>query len=433
MVFGLRRPDINLLTATNFALRLASLAGKTLLSLYMAKVFGLADLGVYGLAFGCVMIAVAVFGARLDYIISREISGYDGARASEIFGTVSVFFLSNFALGAIIVGILHLDGFIEFPRYDIILIYALCCLESFANLLYNVIVSIGKSTVANALFFVRAGLWTIPAIALSWFNPDLRNAMFVLTCWSFGAAASIIASVVFLARRSIEIRPSWQVAKTWLRPVLTQVAMVWIGSVAVTFGGYLDRFILARFMSIEQVGVATFYLSFTVAVLTLIQSSTVAVSFPQLIRLYEAGDEDGYFSEFRRLATLAGALSGAILLALGGVIPVFGMVIHKPALVENGVGLALLLLATWLRTHAESAYYLLFVERRHSAVWIGNILYLIASSLFSFWLIPLFGVAGLGAAAVISSGLLFAWRMWFGRRRNHDDASPGVEESTVLP
>lgn len=404
-----------LFTALNFGLRLASLAGKMLLSLYMARFFGLSDLGVYGLAFGCVMIAVATFGARLDYILSREIAGYDSDRASAAFGAASAFFMANFLVAGLGLLAILAIGKVGLSAGGALLIFLLCCLESYANLLYNLMISLGRSTTANALFFVRAGLWTAPAIVCSWLNPELRNAMFALTCWAGGSAASIGLSLIFLHGRGVRWHWNPSFARSWLKPSLAHVFMVWVGSVAVTLGGNLDRFVLAHFMSLEQVGVATFYLSFTNAVLTLIQSSTVAVSYPHLIRLYEAGDDHGYYAEFRRLAFLAGGLSGLILLVLGGAIPGFAYVAHKPALLANVAGLALLLFGTWVRSHAESAYYLLFIERKHVAVWTGNIVFLTASSVFNVLLIPPFGIAGLGAASVLAAAVLLGWRLWFAR------------------
>jgi O-antigen/teichoic acid export membrane protein len=416
-------------TALNFSLRLTSLGGKMMLSLYMARFFGLSDLGVYGLAFGCVMIAVAVFGVRLDYILSREIAGFDPERASASFGTISVFYLANFAIGIWLAAV-FCSGSINAPRGALLLILVLCCLESYANLLFNLIISLGRSTLANALFFVRAGLWTAPAILLSWLYPHLRSAEFILMCWVVGSAASIVLSLPFLYRRGVRFRLDPQFIKSWLGPSLGQVFMVWVGSVATTVGSYLDRFILAHYMPLEQVGVATFYLSFTTPILTLIQSSTVAVNYPQLITLHDAGDEAGYYREFYRLAFLAAALSGGILLMLGLAIPGFAFVTHKAELLANVPGLALLLFATLLRTHAESAYYLLFIERRHTAIWSGNILFLLASWGLNVLLIPRYGVLGLGVAAVISVLILLAWRLWFARRRKGlwaaQAASPAV-------
>jgi O-antigen/teichoic acid export membrane protein len=407
-----------LFTLLNFSLRLTSLGGKMMLSLYMARFFGLGDLGVYGLAFGCVMIAVAVFGVRLDYILSREIVGFDLARASASFGAISIFYFANFALGLWLLAV-FCSGSPNAPEGRLLLIFSLCCLESYANLLFNLTVALGRSTLANALFFVRAGLWTAPAIVLSWLDPHLRNAEFVLMCWVAGSAASILLSLVFLRLRGLRFRLDLRFIHAWLGPSLGLVFMVWVGSVATTVGSYLDRFILAHYMSLEEVGVATFYLSFTASVLSLIQSSTVAVNYPQLIKLHDARDQAGYYGEFRRLALLAAVLSGAILLALGLAIPGFAFLAHKAELLANVPGLALLLFATLLRTHAESVYYLLFIERRHRAVWIGNILFLAASWGLNVLLIPRYGITGLGVAAVVAVLILLAWRMWFARRRKH--------------
>lgn len=402
-------------TALNFTLRLASLAGKMVLSLYMARAFGLAELGVYGLAFGCVMVANALFGFRLDYVICRDVGQYDRDRISTTLTAAMMFYVANYTVAALIIAVFAKLGAIALPARVLLSLYVLCCFESCANLQYNVLIALGRSTLANALFFIRAGSWAVPAIALSWVHPELRNAVFVIVCWICGAGASIAGSMAALAVRGVRLRLAGASQAAWLRSSLRQIPMIWVGSVAVTSGAYLDRFLLARFATLTDVGVATFYLSFTTAVLTLIQSSTVAVNFSSLIRHYDRADRHAYSAEFRQLAWLAGVLSGMLLLAVGVAIPAYAVVVQKPALLTHVLGMALLLAATWLRTHAESAYYLLFVERKNTAIWLGNILFLAASAGFNICLIPPFGVTGLGLAAVLSSAFLLGWRGWFGR------------------
>jgi O-antigen/teichoic acid export membrane protein len=84
--------------------------------------------------------------------------------------------------------------------------------------------------------------------------------------------------------------------------------------------------------------------------------------------------------------------------------------------VANFPGLALLLFACLLRTHAESTYYLLFIARRHAAIWGGNLLFLAGSCGLNLLLTPRFGITGMGAAAVTASSILLGWRLWFSRR-----------------
>jgi len=400
----------------NFGLRLANLAGKMLLSLYMARYFGLRDLGVFGLAFGCVMLAVAALGIRLDYIVQREISGYDSRSASLIFGDTTKFYIGNFAISGIVLCVLMALGVISISPSLAFVIFLLCIFESYANLLFNLTISIGSSTVASAFFFVRGGLWTIPVILATWINPDLRNAMCVLVFWLIGSAVSVVGSLAYLHTRGIKLNAIHATDVDWLRASLRSVFLVWVGSVANSFGGYVDRFVLAHYMSLEQVGVATFYLSFTGPVMSLIQSSTVAVSFPTLIKLYDDGDSRAYMSEFWRLARMALVLSTGLSFLVALFVPGFAWLSHRQALLASWPGLILLLLSMVVRTHAESAYFLLFIERKHTAIWLGNILFLLASSLLNILLVPICGIGGIGLAALISAALLLGWRSWFSRR-----------------
>ena len=76
-----------------------------------------------------------------------------------------------------------------------------------------------------------------------------------------------------------------------------------------------------------------------------------------------------------------------------------GQILGKQELVTAFPAFILLLAATWLRTHAETLYYALFVERRDRAISLGNLLF-----------IPVYGLTGLGLAALMSAIGICAWR-----------------------
>jgi O-antigen/teichoic acid export membrane protein len=411
---SLRR--VGLLTAANFLLRLCSLAGKLLLSLYMARFLGLRDLGEYGLAFGCVMIAAAVFGLRLDYVLAREIADFDPAAAPTAFQSTSRFYLLNFVLCAPpALFLLHSAAF-GLGWTSVLLIYSLCCLEAYGNLMYEVLISLDRSTLANVLIFVRGGLWTIVAMVVSWLFPGLRNAGFVLQCWLVALAISVAVSIWYVRGVLMRTGVGLQASRAWLKPALQEVFMVWLGSVAVTVGAYLDRFVLAQNLSIDQVGVASFYLSFTWAVLSLIQSSTLATRFPRLVVLYKGDSHREYIRLFRNVSLVAAVLSATVLIVVAVAVPILANLTQKAALSSNMTAFGLLLGATWIRTHAESFYYMLYVERKNAAVWTGNVLFLLTSFGLNMLLIPYYGIAGLGAAAMLSATMLLVWRCWFAVR-----------------
>ena len=395
-------------------LRAASLAGKLALSLYMAKFFSLAELGRYGLAFGAVMLAVVAFGFRLDYVLSREVLNLDERESRRIGTTILWIFVLSFIVAAPFAfwAMKDLDTGGSSLAY-LVLVYLLCCVEAYANYLYTTTIALKRASLANGLFFIRSGLWTAPAMAVSFFVPSLRNVGFVLACWLAGVTVSVILNLWFTRERLIgRFRWSelaWSDANIYVR----RAFLVWIGSVGVTLGAYVDRFVLANYMTLSDVGIATFYLSFATSVLTLVQSATTTVTFPILIEHYDRGDHGHYGRELRKTTIVAAVLAAAILVPLAVGMPFVARAMDKPALVASYAAFLILLLATWIRINAETLYYALFVHRQHREIWLGNLLFLLAAFGLNVLLIPRFGLTGLAIAALIAATGLLAWRGFF--------------------
>jgi len=121
--------------AVSLGLRLASLGGKLVLSLYMGKVFDLAELGLYGLAFGAVMLAIVLLGFRIDYIVSREIAGFSPERQQRVGAAAAMLFALCFVVAApLAVAGLWLAG-VKASAGFIALLLLLCGVEAYANYL----------------------------------------------------------------------------------------------------------------------------------------------------------------------------------------------------------------------------------------------------------------------------------------------------------
>lgn len=396
--------------SVSLLLRLMSLVGKLALTLYMGKVFPLAELGLYGLAFGAVMVANVAFGFRIDYVVARDIFGLSRDAQRRRGTEVALLYLLSFiaaapfAMAAAIVFAAISDMSL------FVLLYLVCGVEAYANYLYTVTIALKRPALANALFFLRSGAWTVPAIGLSYFEPEWRTVEFVLGWWLAGASAS--ASLNLWAMRSqmlarVKLR---EIGWRQLRAACGKAFPVWVGSIAVTLGVYVDRFVLASYLSLDEVGIATFYTSFTIAALTLVQSATTSVTFPRMIQYFDAGELGDFRRELRRTATAAAALA---LLTLGGLaiaMPVLAGVLGKPQISEAYPAFLVLLVATMARTHGETLYYGLFVERNHRAIWLGNLLFLACSIALNFLLVPIAGLLGFACAALISAIFIAGWR-----------------------
>ena len=286
----------------------------------------------------------------------------------------------------------------------------ICWLESYGNFLFVNTNFIGRSVLANVAFFVRSGLWSILVIALGIAVPALRSIWFVLALWATGSALSIVLNLSFLnflrwpGVRSVPI--DWGQIGSALRRSLP----IWIGSVGLVGGSYLDRFVLGAYLDLKAVGLATFYTSLTGAVATLAISSTLAVAAPRLISSAERRDSSEYKQELRRAALSVAAVGAVLSLAISLAIPYFAVAMHKPEIGENMLAVWLLMVAVVVRLVAETAYYGLYACHKDRAVWTGNIGFLFVSLLLNLILVPPFGFTGLGVASFIATVVLLALR-----------------------
>jgi O-antigen/teichoic acid export membrane protein len=407
----------------NFLLRLASLAGKFGLSLYMARFMSLDDLGLYGLIFSVVMLAVTFFGGRIDYYLTRLIVTNDEGVSFKLLRDQSAFLVLNYLLSIPLL----IAGNRLFPGSTLLLSLTalICWLESYGNFLFVNTNFIGKSVLANVAFFVRSGLWSMLVIALGVAFPALRSLWFVLALWATASALSIVLNLSFLnfvrwpGVRSVPI--DWG----QIRSVLRRSLPIWIGSIGLIGGSYLDRFVLGAFLDLKAVGLATFYTSLTSAVVTLATSSALAVAAPRLISSAERRDSIEYKQELRRAALSVAAIGAVLSLAIALAIPYFAAAMHKPEIGENMLAVWLLMAAVVVRLIAETAYFGLYARHKDRAVWVGNIGFLFVSLLLNLILVPPLGLTGLGVASFIATVVLLALRQGGLRSLPNEVVRPG--------
>jgi O-antigen/teichoic acid export membrane protein len=409
----------------NFLLRLASLAGKFALSLYIARFMSLDELGLYGLVFSVAMLAVPLFGGRIDYSFARMIVTKDEEKTFRFLRDQSAFLLLNYLLSVPFL----IAGNRMFPGSTLLfsLTAVICWLESYGNFLFVNTNFIGKSVLANVAFFVRSGLWSLLAIALGITLPGLRTLWFVLALWATGSALSILLNLTFL---NFQRWPAvWSVPIDWrqIGSALRRSLPIWIASIGLVGGSQLDRFVLGAYLSLKAVGLATFYTSLANAVVTLAISGTLAVAAPRLISSAERQEGREYKHELRRAALSVTAVGAALSLAIALAIPFLAVAMHKPEIGEHMLAVWLLMGAVLIRLVAETAYYGLYARHKDRAVWTGNILFLSTSLLLNLILVPPLGFTGLGIASFTATVILLALRFDGLRSLPNDAMRPGLQ------
>jgi O-antigen/teichoic acid export membrane protein len=398
--------------AISALLRLASLVSKLGLVLYMGRYLSLSDMGVYGLVFGAVMILTTIVGIRFDYVVSRDLVRATPQVALAKMRDQTVFSLANYGVAALILAAAWEASVTSIAPRLLLYIFVLTITDNYANLTYVNMNSMERPLRANALYFISGGLWCFVAVGLGLVFPNFRDVDTVLTAWIVGNFAFFCAT--FWSWRALPWRQvrAIPIDWSWIKRGVKTSSLIWLGTVGLAIGTYVDRFIVVRFLDLEKVGIATFYFSFANAMLTLVHSGVLAFAYPRLVALYRDRDVKRFREEMWKTIKYVALSAAGIGAAIGVTVPLLGLLFDRPQYADYASVLWLILLAMWLRANADTLYQVLFARHQDRAIWLGDLLYLLPALASNVVLVPLLGLSGIGYAAILSALFLFSWRAW---------------------
>jgi O-antigen/teichoic acid export membrane protein len=386
------------------------MAAKMGLAIYMGRAFNLADIGTYGLVIGAVMILTVLMGQDLIYVVSRDIVGADPATALHKMRDQAVWYGLNYlALATIILVLIATHSVSVSPR-TMIYTLILTILESLGTVSYYNLNSLHLQIRANAMFFIRSGLWVFPVIGLCMIDPALRTADTILLGWTIGAGTSLFATLwLWRGLPWKEVMPlpiNWP----WIRQGIKTGSLIWLGMLGLTCGTFIDRFVVEHYLTLEDVGVITFYFSFTNALLTLMQSGVAAFATPRMIKHHRDNALDDFHQEARRASRQINIGAGIVAICLAFFVPLLSYLLGRHAFVAATPIFLLMLFGTWLRANAEMKSNILFARHQDRAIWLGNLLFLIPALGGNMLLVPILGLSGIGYSSIIAAGFLLMWR-----------------------
>lgn len=394
------------------------------LTLYMGRFLSLDAVGLYGLVSSAVVLLSVLLGQGFNYVVVRDIVGLDPLTASHKIRDMALIYAANYIVLALLVAGVIATGLSRMSPEILWFVVALTALEGYGTASYHCMQSLQQQLLANAIFCVRSGLWVFPVIAVGILVPEYRRIEVVLGGWCLGAALSFLATLYAwrgLPWRQAMLRPvDW----AWMWAGLKKSSLIWFGATGLAAGLYLDRFVVERFLTLSDVGVITFYSSFTNALFVFAQSSVLAFATPRLIQYHRERAETSFGNEARRAMKQVALIVCVGAFFLGVVVPLLGLYTRSPALVDQVSVLWLMLFGTWLRAVAEVLYAMLYSRHQDRPIWLGNALFLIPAIGGNAILIPAVGIKGAGLSTILGATFLVVWRwryvgnvVWDARRR----------------
>jgi O-antigen/teichoic acid export membrane protein len=397
-------------------LRFASFGAKLALTLYMGRYLSLADIGTYGLVFGAVMILTIVLGCRLDYVMSRDLVRVSSKTAALRMRDQTVFYAIHYLIAAVCMGCLIVTDATATSSRILGYVLAVTITNSCVDFAYSNLNSMEKPLLANALFFMPGGAWCIAVIALGIAEPHFRSVDTILLAWIAGNVAFCITTCWVLRRMPWGEAFRQPVDWGWMAASVRKSFPYWIGMLGLSVGGYTDRFVLMHFVGLDEVGIATFYLSLAGAIWTLVQATVLAVAYPRLVAAHRDGLTESFRHEVQQATNQVLLLATCVGVAVGVAVPLFGNLFGRPEFATYAPVLWMIICAMWIKANAELLYQVLFARRQDRAIWLGNLLYLVPAVAATSLFVWLFGFYGIGVGALIASLFIYSWRIRAVRR-----------------
>lgn len=398
---------------TNLILRVASLAGKLLLMLFMGRYFDLSSIGAYGLVFGAVMLVGAFAGQSFNYVVMREIIDMPRIDALARVRDQVVWYLLNYALlGGLLVANDYLR-IIDIPSKYFIFLLVLSVTEGLGSVFYYNMNSFGQQFLANISLFVRAAAWVPFVVVLGLYDPKYLHEDTVLLCWSVGSALSLTIPLVVWSRWGWRKVFAKRIDWPWIRNGVKKSSYIWLGTLSGVAGSYLDRYVVNHYINLELVGVLTFFYSFVNAFFPLIESGVIAFASPKMVGLHRRNEMQAFWLEVRRAGKQIAIAAGGLAVFLSLAVPSLSIMLDRHAFVRETQTLLLLLAATWFNVMSMGLTHILFAQHRDGPVWTGSLFYCLVMVVANFSFVPVYGFSGIGYSALVAALCLFIWRLCF--------------------
>lgn len=393
--------------------RLAGLAIRFGLTLFLVAFFSLHDVGSYALLVGITSMLPGSVGLGLSYFYNRRIVDAQDALLPVRDRLLISAAMSCFA--AVVLVFLQEAGWFSLAIGSGSLI-VLIVLETLGFDLHLSLMARHRALIANVLFFIRTAGWIPPFALIAYLNPEWRTLEALVGAWLAGLGCW---SVFFAAwgARFLTASRLWhtRVDFALIRATLPRAFPIWISDISLAGGQVIDRFIVSIFLGLEATGIYYFLFAIANAAVTVGQAATQQVHMPVLRKAYLENPSSAFVVIAQ--AHLKKAVIVVSILILSSVPATYLVValIARPELTAHVVLIPIIAAAALFRSVAEYFGIFDYVTERDGSFVRFNIASVLATSISVTVLTSLVGLMGtaLGTLAVafaLSAVRFLVWR-----------------------
>jgi O-antigen/teichoic acid export membrane protein len=396
-------------------LRVATLAGKFLLGLFIVRFIGLEAMGIYGLVMGAAAILPMVARLGIFSSLSRIAVGQSLEQLTRNlrhygYGSLAIYA----ALFPVIIG----TGFYIGQPELAALAFFVILFEHISTDIFVLTNNLGKPKLANELLALQSAVWIYLYMILAWMIPDWRTLDAVFAFWIIGGL--IPSFIAFAITRhwpwtqafAEKLSPEWY--KTHFRGAWRIYLSDMINAVSL----YLDRYLITLLLGLEAAGIYVLFWQVVNAICNLVGAGVLQVYRPRLIAAHAEKNIALFNTLFWQSAYKSAALALVMAVASAIVVPYLIGFTGKEIAADYMPLFWFMLLAMMVRIAYDVCAYTLFAEHRDGTVLRNGILKLCTTATIGTMILLLIGIYGAPLTTIIaeSFAVIYTSLIWTQKR-----------------
>jgi O-antigen/teichoic acid export membrane protein len=404
---------LSLINIINLALRALSIAGRFVLIFLITYEYSPRDLGVFGIFSTSIILAVQLVGLDFYVYTSREFIKPDSDRSTISFNQLCFHFVC-YALAVPLSSMLFFSGLLPWSYF--LVFTGILILDHLSNEVYRLLIVFKLSVQSSILLFIKSAAWVF-FIPIGWFFFD-HQFILIFYFWVMGLAISLVYGYWKLSKKTG--RPRGKLNVRWIFNGIKIAIPFFVSTVLLKITEYSNRYFIDIYQGKEEVGLFTFYSSFSNILSTVVFTLVIMTQYPALLEAFTYNNDEE--REWRQKKILKDSLLLSLLIAPVIIFTVWIFVgfYKEGTYAKDFLSFVVLVLSNILISINYATHYILYAQKRDSLLFGSYLAGSLLTIVLNFLLISQFSIIGAAIAnftGFLGITLLQLYFAGYGKRR----------------
>ncbi|MCK8523326.1 oligosaccharide flippase family protein [Aquimarina sp. D1M17] len=398
-------------------LRGASMGAKFLLMIGLSKTLSTADYGVISL----IVTSITFF----IFLLGFDFYNYSHREVIENKENQHAYLLNQFwfhTIGYVVfIPIVYFIFLNEIIPFEFILpFYVLLIFEHLSQEAFRFFNLFNKPNIANITLFMRTALWILSMVAIEylWLKREITIPI-ILTYWIIGSILSLLFSLIYViifCRNDLKKVAWFSIDKKWIKTGISISFPFFIGTIAYKIIEYSDRYMIDWFLGKEQVGIYSFYTNFANIVNIVVNTITITLIVPNLLRAIHSNETDRIRSTIAKfLKELYTTTIGVSVLIIIAIYPTLQW-LDKSEFTSELLVYFIILIGNIFLNFSLFFHFLLYGYKKDKLILKPALFAAVLNILLNMVFIPKFGILAAAVSTLISFLLIFVLKRQYWRK-----------------